>query len=94
MGKLRRERIELVYSDRSQVLLEQTNNFRACPGLLIKFFLKKAIDSIFPIPHLLEEKFHVDFLTMHLDHPGVLKHAPRGCATGGFSFQTAHWRDN
>lgn len=35
-----------------------------------------------------KEVRHVDTLGAHLDHPGVLEHAPGGCAAGGFFLET------
>lgn len=44
--------------------------------------------SVFPVPDLLEEMLHIDFLPLHFDHPGVLQHSPRGRAARSFLFQT------
>lgn len=44
--------------------------------------------SILPIPNLGEEVLHVDFLTLHLHHPGMLDHAPRRSTAGRLFFKT------
>ena len=39
---------------------------------------EKGVHSlILPVPDLLEEVLHVDFLCLHVDHPRVLEHTPR-----------------
>lgn len=40
-------------------------------------FWKFIIVCVSPAPDLLQKDFHVDTLALHLDHPGVLHHAPR-----------------
>jgi len=42
---------------------------------------------LLPGPDGGEEVRHVDTLTAHLDHPGVLEHAPGGGPAGGFFFE-------
>lgn len=37
--------------------------------------------SILPIPNGLQELHHVDAFALHLNHPGVIEHAPRCCTT-------------
>ena len=60
------------------------------PPFFVAEFTHSSIDqSILPIPHLLEEEFHIDLLAVHLNHPGMLEHAPGGRAAGGFFLQTA-----
>ena len=45
---------------------------------------------IFPVPHLLEEVGHVDFLCLHLKHPRVVEHTPGRSASGRLLFETVH----
>lgn len=40
--------------------------------------------SILPVPYLLEEVSHVDFLRLHLHHPWVLEHTPWSCSSWAF----------
>nr|POE88384.1 hypothetical protein CFP56_11613 [Quercus suber] len=44
--------------------------------------------GVLPVPDRLEELAHVDALGLHLDHPGVLEHAPRRRAALGTFFET------
>jgi hypothetical protein len=43
--------------------------------------------SILPIPNGLQELHHVDTFALHLDHPRVIKHAPRCCTAVGLLFE-------
>lgn len=47
--------------------------------------------SIFPIPHLYQEMFHVDFLALHFDHPRMFKHSPRSGPTRRFFLKTGEF---
>lgn len=49
---------------------------------------ESGFDLVLPVPHLLEEVCHVDFLRLHLHHPGMLKHAPWCCSSGTFFLET------
>ena len=46
-----------------------------------------AASLILPVPHLLEEVGHVDFLGLHFYHPGMLEHAPWGRSSWAFLLQ-------
>jgi hypothetical protein len=39
--------------------------------------LNRETNLILPIPNLLQEVTHVDFLRLHFEHPWVVEHAPR-----------------
>jgi len=47
-----------------------------------------AASLILPVPYLLEEVGHVDFLGLHLHHPGMFEHAPWGRSSWAFFLQT------
>lgn len=49
----------------------------------------KLPSSILPVPDLSQEMLHVNFLAVHLDHPGMFEHAPWRCSSRRLLFQTA-----
>jgi hypothetical protein len=51
--------------------------------------LSDEASLLFPIPYLLEEMGHVDFLRLHLHHPRVFEHAPGRRSSRALFLKTA-----
>lgn len=50
----------------------------------------KIEDLVFPVPDLLQEVRHVDFLSLHLYHPWVFQHAPWCGSARAIFLETMH----
>jgi len=51
-------------------------------------FIDFTLSSILPVPHLCQERRHIDLLGLHLRHPRVLQHPPRRRPSWGLLLQT------
>jgi hypothetical protein len=65
----------------------------------IAILKKRSLESLFtlegpslilPVPNLLEEVLHVNFLGSHFDHPRVLEHTPWGGSTRAVFLKTKY----